>query len=131
MATTDNTLLIIERAHRGAVETQFADTLFFVRELHRQSGGVHVALRGLAASYAVDTTYEAALRIAGRTLDTLPDPRRLLRQLLDDGATVFVEEADLSALGARARERLLPGVRRVTGAELVSRWSDYARVWFF
>ncbi|MFE2185643.1 hypothetical protein ACFXB5_34825, partial [Streptomyces sp. NPDC059455] len=73
----------------------------------------------------------APLRIAGRTLDTLPDPRRLLRQLLDDGATVFVEEADLSALGARARERLLPGVRRVAGAELVSRWSDYARVWFF
>ncbi|AGP60154.1 hypothetical protein [Streptomyces rapamycinicus] len=131
MATNDNTLLIIERAHRGAVETQFADTLFFVRELHRQSGGLHVVLRGLAASYAVDTTYEAALRIAGRTLDTLPDPRRLLRQLLEDGATVFVEEADLSALGARARERLLPGVRLVAGAELVSRWSDYERVWFF
>lgn len=131
MPTAERTLLIVERAYRGAVEEQFADALYFVRELHRQSGGVDLALRGPAAGYAVHTDRRPAVRIAGRPLDTLPDPRRSVRQLLDDGVAVWVEEPDLTALGVTALARLIPGVRCLAEHELASRWSSYARVWFF
>ncbi|MGW5642058.1 hypothetical protein ACWEV3_07450 [Saccharopolyspora sp. NPDC003752] len=126
-----STLMIIERAYRGSVESQFADVLYFVRELHRQSGGVDIELRGPAAGFAVDTEFEPAIRIAGRVLDSLPDPRHSLRQLLDDGVGVRVEEPDLAALGPSARDRLVPGVHVVPANEPASRWPDYERVWFF
>lgn len=122
--------MIIERAYRGSVETQFADVLFSIRELHRQSGGVDVALRGLAAGYAVTTDFDPRIRIGTHELGTLPDPRASVRRLLDDGVGVWVEEPDLSALGESARERLLPGVRCLPAHGLVSRWSAYERVWF-
>ena len=122
--------MIIERAYRGSVETQFADVLFSIRELHRQSGGVDVALRGLAAGYAVATDFDPRIQIGTHELGTLPDPRASVRRLLDDGVGVWVEEPDLSALGESARERLLPGVRRLPAHGLVSRWSAYERVWF-
>ncbi|MEU1779105.1 hypothetical protein ABZ545_06375 [Streptomyces abikoensis] len=131
MEATGNTLLIVERAHRGSVESQFADTLYFVQALHRQSGGVDLVLRGAAAGYAVETDYEPALHIGGRTLRTLPDPRRSVRELLAEGVGVWVEEPDLSALGAGASERLIPGVRRTGEHEPASLWSFYERVWFF
>ena len=131
MPATDRTLLIVERAYRGAVEEQFADVLYFVRGLHRQCDGVELALRGAAAGYAVQTDRRPALRIAGRPLDTLPDPRRSVQQLLDDGVAVWAEEPDLLALGATAPARLIPGVRCLAEHELASRWPSYARVWFF
>jgi hypothetical protein len=131
MSGAGNTLLVIERAHRGAVESQFANVLFFVRELHRQSGGVDVVLRGLAAGFAVRGTFRSSLPIAGRMLESLPDPQCHVRGLIQDGATVWVEEPDLAALGPSARERLLPGVSTVAAHEITSRWSTYGRVWFF
>jgi hypothetical protein len=123
-------LLIVERAYRGGVEAQFADVLYFIRELHRQSGGADLALRGLAASYAVDTGFVPALRIAGATIDTLTDPRQGVRKLIAEGAGVWVEEPDLAALGRHARDRLLPGVRCLAGHGLAVRWPEYERVWF-
>ncbi|MEU9795532.1 hypothetical protein AB0E27_34010 [Streptomyces sparsogenes] len=123
-------LVMIERAYRGAVERQFADVLPLVVELHRQSGGTDLALRGLAASYALDTDYEPALRIGRRTLDTLTDPRATLRETLAAGVAVLVEEPDLAALGRTAADRLLPGVRVVEGGGLAARWPSYEQVWF-
>lgn len=123
--------MIVERAYRGSVETQFADTLYFARELHRQCGGLDIVLRGPAAGYAVRTESGPALRIADKVLDTLPDPRRSLRQMLDDGVRAWVEEPDIAVLGSSARERVLPGVQVVPPHELTARWSDYDRVWFF
>ena len=131
MPAAEHTLVIVERAYRGAVEDQFADVLYFVRGLHRQSGDVELALRGTAASYAVQTDRQPALHIAGRLLDTLSDPRRSVQQLLDDGVAVWAEEPDLVALGATAPARLIPGVRCLAEHELASRWPNYARVWFF
>lgn len=130
MTVTRSLLLIVERAYRGSVETQFADVLYSVRELHRQSGGLDLALRGLAASYAVTAEFEPAIRIGGHHLDTLPDPRRSVRRLLDDGVGIWVEEPDLDALGTSARDRLLPGVRHLPAHGLASRWPSYQRVWF-
>ncbi|MGP3990906.1 hypothetical protein [Streptomyces sp. 3N207] len=131
MDSTGNTLLVVERAHRGAVESQFANPLYFARELHRQSGGVDILLRGLAASLAVCTGFRPALRIAARTLDTLPSPQRSLHRLIEDGAAVWVEEPDIAALGPGARERLLPGVRTVARHAVTARWPAYRRIWFF
>ena len=82
---------------RGAIEDQFADVLYFVHGLHRQSGGVELALRGAAAGFAVQADRPPALRVAGRLLDTLPDPRRSVQLLLDDGVAVWAEEPMLSA----------------------------------
>ncbi|HZB50305.1 MAG TPA: hypothetical protein VE547_14520 [Mycobacteriales bacterium] len=131
MPTADRTLLIVERAYRGAVEDQFADVLYFVHGLHRQSGGVELALRGAAAGYAVLPDRPPALRVAGRLLGTLPDPRRSVQLLLDDGVAVWTEEPDLLALGPTAPARLIPGVRCLAADEVTARWPSYARVWFF
>ncbi|NUS85232.1 MAG: hypothetical protein HOY75_21505 [Streptomyces sp.] len=129
--TTARWLVMIERAYRGAVERQFADALSLVTELHRQSvGGTDLALRGLAVSYALTTDYEPAVRIGGRTLDTLPDPRATVRDILAAGVAVLVEEPDLTALGRTAADRLLTGVRVVEAGGLAARWSSYEQVWF-
>lgn len=128
--TSRSTLLIVERAHRGAIETQFTDVLFSIRELNRQSGGLDLALRGLAVSYAVGTDAEPSLRIGDRVLDELPAPRRSIRALIDDGVTVWVEEPDVRALGERARDRLVLGVRCIAPPESTSLWAQYEHVWF-
>lgn len=114
-------LAVVERGYRGAVETQFADVLYLVRELNRQLGGLDLSLRGLAATYAV--TAAPPDPVVG--VDTLPDPRASLRTLLAEGVTVSVADADLEALGLPGDVPLLPGV--VRGA---ARWSDYRAVWF-
>ena len=130
MTATKSTLIIVERGYRGAVETQFADVLYFIRAIHRQCGGADVAVRGMAASYAVSCDFRPAVVIAGRTLDTLTDPRRLICDLVADGVTIWVEETDLTALGPSARARLLPGARCLPAGGLVARWPAYERVWF-
>ncbi|MFJ8250839.1 hypothetical protein [Streptomyces sp. NPDC094466] len=126
------TLLIVERAHRGGVESQFSDELYFARALHTLGGGLDVLLRGAAAGYAV--VPESPPRPPRFTPHgSLPaaDPRRSLHGLIADGAGVWVEERDLRALGPRAPGRVLPGVR-VAGADTQApEWGSYHRVWFF
>lgn len=122
-------LIIIDRAYRGSVETQFADVLYFIRELSRQLGGIDLLLRGLAVTYAVKGSC-TAIRLADRDVTTLPDPRRSIQTLLDEGVTVFVEEPDLAALGLSDGDRLLSGARLVQIGELALRWSTYLGVWF-
>ncbi|WP_413809269.1 hypothetical protein [Streptomyces sp. OE57] len=123
-------LLIVEKAYRGSIETQYADVLYCVPDLHRQSGGCDLALRGPAAGYALDTGPRPSLRLGGRTLDTLPHPPTSVAKLLAAGVTVLVEEDGLAALGRTAAERLLPGVRVIGGDGLAARWPSYEQVWF-
>ncbi|MBP8537959.1 hypothetical protein [Streptomyces sp. MK37H] len=123
-------LLIVEKAYRGSIETQYADVLYCVPDLHRQSGGCDLALRGPAAGYALDTGCRPSLRLGGRTLDTLPHPPTSVAKLLAAGVTVLVEEDGLAALGRTAAERLLPGVRVIGGDDLAARWPSYEQVWF-
>ncbi|QKV94782.1 hypothetical protein HUT19_26030 [Streptomyces sp. NA02950] len=130
MADQARWLLIVEKAYRGSVETQFADALYCVPELHRQSGGCDLVLRGPAAGYALVSDFTPAVRIGGRTLDSLPDPGASVTRLTAAGVTVMVEEDGLTALGRTARDRLLPGVRVIDGGALASRWPTYEQVWF-
>jgi hypothetical protein len=112
-------LVMVQKAHRGSVETQFVDVLYYVRGLHRQSGSCDLALRGLAVGYAVDTDFRPSVRVGSR-----------MRTLLGEGVAVLVEEPDLVALGRTAPERLLPGVRVLEPGGLASSWPRYEQVWF-
>ncbi|RSS80815.1 hypothetical protein [Streptomyces sp. WAC06614] len=121
-------LAIVERGYRGALEKQFFDELYLATELHRQLGGLDILLRGSAVSYAVDAGPVPALRIGGRTVDTLTDPRQGLRTLLEAGVAILVEEPDLTALGA-ARP-VVEGVRVTAAGETAARWQAYRMVIF-
>ncbi|MFD7547961.1 hypothetical protein ACFV0R_01520 [Streptomyces sp. NPDC059578] len=124
-------LVMIDRAYRGSVETQFADVLYFIRELNRQVGGLHLALRGDAVTYALTAPeHTPSVQLGSRELDTLPDPRRSVRTLLEEGTAVWVERTDLERLGPGAADRLLPGARLAGPGELARSWSSYHRVWF-
>ncbi|MGW3298345.1 hypothetical protein [Streptomyces rubiginosohelvolus] len=123
-------LLIIERAYRGALETQFADVLYLARELNRQQGGTDILLRGLAVTYAAAGARPAPAVVAGgRTVDTLPDPRRSVRTLIEEGAVIWAEEDDI-ALFATGPDWLLPGVRRGGPSNALPAWSTYRGVYF-
>lgn len=123
-------LAIVDRPYRGVVEAQFVHCLYFARELHRQVGRVDVALRGIAVTLAVrDDRYRPELDFCGQRLDTLPDYRAGVNDLLGDGATVLVDDTDLRALGL-SDEHLLPGVRCLDTTLLARDWPAYEGVWF-
>ncbi|MFI9152074.1 hypothetical protein [Streptomyces sp. NPDC053367] len=130
MSDNRRRLLIIERAYRGAVETQFADVLYLARELNRQQNGTDILLRGLAVTCAAaDPRPAPAVVVGRRKLDTLPDPRDSVRSLLENGATVWAEEADL-ALFETGPAWLQPRVRRAGPADPLPDWSTYRSVYF-
>ncbi|GHJ36848.1 hypothetical protein [Streptomyces sp. TS71-3] len=121
-------LAVIERAYRGAIETQFADVLYLVRELNRQLGGLDLLLRGLAVTYAVEAAPVPAVRVGGGELDTLPDPRRSMATLLDEGVGVRVDARDLAALDPAGSSRLMPGAELIDGSRAALLWPQYAEV---
>ena len=121
-------LAIVQRAHRGAVETQFADVFWVAREFHRQLGALDLLLRGTAVTAAVrdeGSGPDAYPQIFG----TVPDHRESVRTLLADGVRVLVDAHDLGALGL-AGAALLPGAARHDAACGALAWSDYDEVWF-
>lgn len=125
-----DTLAIMERAYRGAVEKQFFDALYLAVELHRQLGGLDVLLRGPAVTYAAAGARVGAIRVGGRTVDTLTDPRADLVRLQGAGVGVWVERPDLAPFGVDGPGALLPGVRVAEEGELARRWDEYRMVCF-
>lgn|GEM_PF-6807900 len=133
-------LAIVENGHRGAVETQFADVFYLVRELNRQLGQLDVLLRGAAVVCALRPP-EAhgggdgpgagptpASRLAlGSGVIPLPDVAASVEDLLDDGMAVAVDREDLAAIAVPAG-RLISGVAVTHGDP--ARWLDYDGVWF-
>jgi len=106
------TLVIVERAHRGALEEQYADVLWLVRTLHRLSP-MSLLLRGAAAVYAVDR----------------PAPSRDTMLSLSDNNSLFVAASSLADLGLSGRP-LLPGVRVLSDREVAAQWTTHDRIWF-
>ncbi|QKW22402.1 hypothetical protein HUT16_27940 [Kitasatospora sp. NA04385] len=121
---------IVDRGYRGAVEKQFVDSLYLVRELHRQMGGVDILLRGEAASYAARGARVAPLRFGSRVVEQPADPRRDVLALLAAGIRVRVEEPGLLACGLTGADRLVDGVERISAEESARAWSDYEMVCF-
>ncbi|MFI1224667.1 MULTISPECIES: hypothetical protein [unclassified Streptomyces] len=130
MSEGRRSLVIVERAHRGTVETQFSDTLYSAYLFHRHLGGLDVLLRGPAVTYAARTPRVPPLRLGKRLLTTTNDPREGLRVLLDAGVDVWVEEPDLTAHGLDGETALLPEVRAVGAGVMAARWPDYRAVFY-
>ena len=124
--TTDG-LAIIERAHRGAVESQFYHTIFVAVLFKASMGRLDLFLRGMAVTYALRGAETPDITVGDRTVTTLSDPQAGLRDMMDDSTTVYVDDHDLTALG-RSPADLIPGVRTIAGADLARRWPDYAQV---
>ncbi|MFF1278693.1 hypothetical protein ACFVZC_35835 [Streptomyces marokkonensis] len=123
-------LCVLDRAHRGAVEAQFFHALYGLLDLHGQFERVDVALRGPAVTLAVEEDdYRPSVRLGTMELDTLPDYRGSVRDLVAEGFTVFVDRDAVTALGF-APERLVAGTVCLDPAELALRWPRYDQVWF-
>jgi len=121
-------LAIIERAHRGAVEQQYAHVLWLVHGLHRQSP-MTVLLRGTAAVYALDAEPPPRLRLGGAELVHVPDYRAAMDRLRTDGATVLVSAECLDRVRSPGAP-LLPGVTPVTAAEIAATAAACDRIWY-
>ncbi|MDG9719795.1 hypothetical protein [Streptomyces sp. DH24] len=123
-------LCVLDRAYRGAVEAQFFHALYGLLDLHDQFERVDVALRGAAVTMAVEeNVYRPSVRLGTMELDTLPDYRGSVRDLIAEGFTVYVDRAALTELGF-APEQLVPGTVCLDRAELALRWPEYDQVWF-
>jgi hypothetical protein len=124
----DRTLAIVERAHRGALEQQYAHVLWLAHALHRQSP-MTVLLRGTAAVYALVTAPPPPLRVGGRPWGVRPDYTAALERLSADGARVLVCATSLADLGLADRP-LHPVVRPLPAARLATFVATHRRVWF-
>jgi hypothetical protein len=122
------TLAIVERAHRGAVEQQYAHVLWLAHGLHRQSP-MNVLLRGLAAVYAVDAAAPPPLVLGGGSWGTPPDYRAALARLLADDARVLVSASSLARLGLDGSP-LCPGVVALPDGALAAFIAQHRRIWF-
>lgn len=129
--TRNSVLAIVERAYRGMVEKQFFDVFYLATELHRQVGGLDIALRGHAVSYALRAR-PAPLLIAGRRIDELADPRADLAGLIAAGVGVFADRADLArhCVTEPDPDRLLAGVEVLDRADVTRTWPNYRSVCF-
>ncbi|MGW1193063.1 hypothetical protein [Streptomyces sp. NPDC002559] len=123
-------LCLIDRAYRGAVEAQFFHPLYGLIDLHGQFEQVDLALRGATVTMAVEEDdYRPSVRLGSTVLDTLPDYRGSVRDLVAEGFNVFVDAEALAELGV-SEKQLVPGVTCIGQAELAARWPDYDHVWF-
>ncbi|KJS54223.1 hypothetical protein [Streptomyces rubellomurinus] len=123
---------IMERGYRGAVEKQFFDAFYLAAELHRHPGGLDLLLRGQAATHAVRARPTPSLRLGDTELDTVTDSRVNLRNLIEAGVRVWVEESALAAFGFAAPldDVLMDGIRVAADGELALRWPEYRAVYF-
>lgn len=130
MAESTRALAIIERAYRGAVETQFSDALYCAFLFHRHLGGLDVLLRGPAVGYAARDALTPELRLGNTVFTTATVPGKGLGVLLESGVGVWAEEPDLLAHGLAGEESLLPGVQSVPGGTMAARWAGYRAVFY-
>ncbi|MGC4809228.1 hypothetical protein ACLQ29_01690 [Micromonospora sp. DT228] len=121
-------MAILERAHRGAIEEQYAHELWLAHGLHRQSPMV-VLLRGLAAMYAIDAAPSGPIELGGVDWGAYPDYRAAIGRLLDDDARVLVSVSALDRLGM-SDKRLLPGLGAVEDHEITNLLTIAERIFF-
>ncbi len=122
------TLAIVERAHRGAVEQQYAHVLWLVHGLHRQSP-MTLLLRGGAAVYALAGAPPGPVVLAGRPSGVYPDYQNALARLRADGGAILVSLDSLTTLGLADRA-LLAGVEVVSDDQIADVAAGARRIWF-
>lgn len=121
-------LVIVERAHRGRVEQQYAHALWLVEGLTQQHP-TDVLMRGAAAGYAVDAPPAPPLRLGGAVVEHAPDYSAAIGRLAAAGARVLVSGSSLVALGLAGRPLLAP-VELVDDDELGLLCAGYDRLWY-
>lgn len=121
-------LVVVERAHRGAVEQRHAHVLWLMEALHRQHP-TSVLLRGAAAAYAVDTPPPAPLRLGDELVEHLPDYRETVGRLRGSGVRVLVSSTSLEVIGMAGRP-LLDGVEPVSDDGIIAVCVDYDHIWY-
>jgi hypothetical protein len=125
--TPARTLVIIERAHRGTLEEQYAHVLWLVRTLRRLSA-LTLLLQGTAAVYALDRPADEA-RPAERACGLTDDTRATMLSLAEEGTGLLVAATSLRELGL-GECPLLPGVRALSDREVAAQWAAHDRIWF-
>ncbi|MBC2875738.1 MULTISPECIES: hypothetical protein [Streptomyces] len=121
---------VIDRGYRGSVEVQFFDAMYGFLDFLPQLDRVMIALRGAAVTLAVDEdTYRPVVDFGPVRVDTLPDYRAAVRQLIAEKVAVVADEPDLRALGFGPQD-LVPGVRCLDTNELTASWAEFDGVWF-
>ena len=121
-------LVIVERAHRGAVEQRYAHVLWLMEALHQQVPTA-VLLRGHAAGYAVDAPPPPPLRLGAGEVEHLPDYRGTMDRLRGHGVRLLVSISSLDVLGLSGRP-LIEGVEPVNDASMVALCGEYTHVWY-
>jgi hypothetical protein len=121
-------LVIVERAHRGAVEQRYAHVLWLMEAIHQQHPTA-VLLRGPAAGYAVDAPPPPPLRLGSGEVEHLPDYRDTIGRLRAAGVRLLVSSSSLDALGLVDRP-LLKGVDSTRDDEIVAICAHYNHIWY-
>jgi len=121
-------LVIVERAHRGAVEQRYAHVLWLMEALHQQHPTA-VLLRGPAAGYAVDAPPAPPLRLGSGEVEHLPDYRDTVDRLRSAGVRLLVSSSSLDVLGLVGRP-LIEGVEAVDDPKIVAVCAEYDHIWY-
>jgi intracellular sulfur oxidation DsrE/DsrF family protein len=121
-------LVIVERAHRGAVEQRYAHVLWLMEALHQQHPTA-VLLRGHAVGYAVQTPPPPPLRLGPGEVEHLPDYRDTMARLRSAGVRLLVSGSSLDVLGLAGRP-LIEGVETVDDAGAVAVCAEYDHIWY-
>lgn len=121
-------LVIVERAHRGAVEQRYAHVLWLMEALHQQHPTA-VLLRGHAAGYAVDAPPPPPLRLGPGEVEHLPDYRDAVVRLRALGVRLFVSTSSLDVLGLAGRP-LIEGLQPVDDSAVVALCGEYDHIWY-
>ena len=121
-------LVIVERAHRGAVEQRYAHVLWLMEALHQQHPTA-VLLRGPAAGYAVDAPPPPPLRLGSGEVEHLPDYRDTMGRLRAAGVRLLVSSSSLDVLELADRP-LLKGVEPVDDCAIVEVCAYYDHIWY-
>lgn len=120
--------MIVERAHRGAVEQRYAHVLWLMEALHQQVPTA-VLLRGHAAGYAVEAPPPPPLRLGSGEVAHLPDYRDAVDRLLAAGVRLFVSASSLAVLGLAGRP-LIEGLELVDDDAVVALCVEYSQIWY-
>lgn len=121
------TLAVIERAHRGTVEQQYAHVLWLVHSLHSQSP-MSVLLRGTAVVYALAGEPPDPVRVGDTPWGVYPDYQAAVARLLTDGAEVHVSRTGLRHLSLETKP-LLSGVTPLSDEEVITLITRCDRWW--
>lgn len=123
-------LAIIERAYRGAAEEQYGHVIWYM-QMHRKIRDlVDVLLRGNAIFYALREQKAQSLTIGGMDLSCLHFYESSIRDLINDGAEVYVYANDMKIFGVQS-DQLVPGVRELDMNGVVTAMNNHMYIYHY